>query len=128
MPNWTNNDVRLALKRNPHLKAVGAGEDSAPEPAARPRSLAKAKAKDQDTGRFLVRICSIRSRLADPDGLVGKYHIDFLRYIGCIADDTAAVLDYEITQRKCQKGEEEHTQIEVYRLNTSPSNVVSEDE
>lgn len=127
MPRWTSEQLKRKQQRNPHLQVVGAGADTAAQSNPGPGALAKGKAKEESPRRFLVRITSVRSRLGDPDGIVGKWHLDALRYGGCLQDDTAELLTYEVSQRKCLKGEEEHTQIEVYRLNASPSNVVSED-
>jgi hypothetical protein len=40
-----------------------------------------------------------------------KYFIDALRYENVIADDTAAHVTVEVSQRKARKGEEPHTLI-----------------
>lgn len=127
MPRWTSEQLKRKQQRNPHLQVVGAGEDAAPERTVRKDSLGKDSTKDPNPERFFVRIVSVRKRLSDPDGLVPKWHLDALRYAGVITDDTAEVLELSVSQRKCRKGEEETVEIEVYRLNASPSNVVSED-
>lgn len=116
MPRWTINELNEWKRRHPDIQIVGSGKNSTAQPNPRPRALAKGKAKEENPRRFLVRITSVRSRLGDPDGIVGKWHLDALRYAGCLQDDTAELLNYEVSQRKCSKGEEEHTEIEVYKL------------
>jgi hypothetical protein len=64
-------------------------------------------------GRFLVRVESIRKRLADEDGLCEKYVLDCCRYAGLIPDDSPELCKVETSQRKAAKGEEEHTQITI---------------
>jgi hypothetical protein len=64
-------------------------------------------------GRFLVRVESVRKRLADEDGLCEKYVLDCCRYAGLIPDDSPELCKVETSQRKAAKGEEEHTLIEI---------------
>ena len=64
-------------------------------------------------GRFLVRVTSVRRRLADEDGLCEKYVLDCCRYAGLIPDDSPELCKVETSQRKAAKGEEEHTIIEI---------------
>jgi hypothetical protein len=64
-------------------------------------------------GRFLVRVESVRKRLADEDGLCEKYVLDCCRYAGLIPDDSPELCKVETSQRKAAKGEEEHTQITI---------------
>jgi hypothetical protein len=64
-------------------------------------------------GRFLVRVESVRKRLADEDGLCEKYVLDCCRYAGLIPDDSPELCKVETSQRKTAKGEEEHTQITI---------------
>jgi len=75
-------------------------------------TLAKKKAKATNSRKRHVSIKSLRSRLADVEGLCGKWHLDALRYAGIILDDTEAEITYEISQEKVKKGEEK-TIIEV---------------
>jgi len=90
-----------------------------PQRRARARPLAAPKTEAGDTRFFVVRFTSVRSRLADPDNLVEKWHIDALRYAGILPDDNAATIRLETSQRKTREGEEEHTQIEV-EITTPP--------
>jgi len=83
------------------------------EQALRHEPLAKAKGKEDDTGRFRVRVTSFRRRLTDQDNLAPKFFIDCLRYAGVIPDDSPQAIDYTITQVKVRKKEEERTEIEV---------------
>ena len=73
--------------------------------------LEKKEVQGRTNGRFLVRITSVRSRLADEDGLCEKYVLDCCRYAGLIPDDAPGICKVETTQRKVAKGEEEHTEI-----------------
>lgn len=86
------------------------------ERAPRDAALEPPQAQIPDSGRFLVRVTSIRARLLDPDNLAEKYHIDCLRYAGLLREDSAAEIEVETRQRKKAKGEEEHTLIEVFAL------------
>lgn len=73
-----------------------------------------AKAVQRPTGeRFLVRVTSIRKRLLDLDNICEKYHVDLLRRIGAIPDDSPAAILLETSQRKALKKEAEHTVIEI---------------
>jgi hypothetical protein len=75
--------------------------------------LATKKIKDSDTGKCSVRITSLRLRLADVEGLCGKWHLDSLRYAGLIHGDTEADISYSIRQEKVSKKTEEKTIIEI---------------
>lgn len=98
------------------IETVRAGKDAVAKSDPCTGALGKGETKETDPRRFLVRIVSVRKRLGDPDGLVCKWHLDSLRYAGIISDDTAKVLDLQVSQRKCYKGEEEHTEIQVYQI------------
>ena len=63
-----------------------------------------------------MRVTSIRKRLADEDGLCEKYFVDLCRYAGIIPDDAPGVCKIQTGQRKAEKGEEEHTLIEIFNL------------
>jgi hypothetical protein len=96
-----------------HHAARGQADDSGevcgavPECVVRDEPLAKGKGKKVSTGRVRVSIVSRRSRLIDPDNLVGKHLVDLLRYAGAIEDDNSAQIEYFISQEKVAKGEEE---------------------
>lgn len=78
--------------------------------------LGSEKVQGRSDGRFLVRITSIRNRLADEDGLCEKYVLDCCRYAGLIPDDSPGICKVETLQRKAAKGEEEHTEIVIYAV------------
>ncbi len=63
-----------------------------------------------------AKLKSVRKRLADEDGLCGKFHTDCLRYAGFIPDDRPEICSIRTTQRKAAKGEDEHTLIEVFQI------------
>jgi hypothetical protein len=97
---------------------IYAPENNRPSQSPKPQRLvlgeplAAPKGEACDTGRVLVRITSYRTRLIDPDNLVGKYFVDCLRYCGVLKDDTSACIDYQITQVKVPKTQA-RTEIEV---------------
>ncbi len=97
--------------------APGAGESSKLECPASKGTLATIKAQEVDPRSFFVRITSIRKRLLDEDNLASKYHTDCLRYAGLLPSDAPAQTRIETRQRKTNKGEEEHTVVELYATN-----------
>ena len=78
--------------------------------------LSEVEGKEGDSSRMLVLIESVRGKLLDTDNLYGgaKFYCDFLRYCGCLKEDTEAEIELKVTQRKKKKGEEEKTIIEVW--------------
>jgi len=66
--------------------------------------------------RFLVCVKDVRRRLLDEDNLCEKFHVDLLRYSGVLPSDSPAQATIQTTQRKCEEGEEPHTEIEVYQI------------
>jgi hypothetical protein len=95
---------------NPHLSA---GQPAKLEPAAEGKPLEAAPVKKGNPSRYYVRLVDVRPRLLDEDNLCAKYHVDALRYAGVIPDDRPELCRITTTQRKCAKGEEPHTEIEV---------------
>jgi hypothetical protein len=75
--------------------------------------LAKSEAEKGNPERVLVRVTSVRKRLIDEDNLAEKYHIDCCRYAGLIHGDSPDQTKIEVCQRKAEKGEAEHTIIEI---------------
>lgn len=71
------------------------------------------KVQGQPDARILVRVTSVRRRLLDEDNLCEKFHVDLCRYAGVIPDDAPDRVKIEVTQRKAQPKEEEHTLIEI---------------
>jgi len=84
-------------------------------------ALEKERDEKGDSARFHLRIISVRKRRIDPDNVSVKWIIDSLRFAGAIRDDSAEDITLEVAQRKCAKGEEEHTLLEVFRLSTRHS-------
>lgn len=78
--------------------------------------LSEVEGKEGDSSRLLVLIESVRGKLLDTDNLYGgaKFYCDFLRFCGCLKEDTEAEIELKVTQRKKKKGEEEKTIIEVW--------------
>lgn len=83
------------------------------------RSLAAKKLQREAGGKFLVRVTSIRKKLLDEDNLCEKYHVDLLRYIGCLPCDSPDKCKIEVCQTKAAKGERERTIIEVFKIITT---------
>lgn len=85
------------------------------ERTSRDAALRKASAKKADTARFFVRVTSVRKRLLDQDNLAEKYHVDCCRYCGVLPNDNPQQTRIEVTQRKPELNEEEHTLVEVWQ-------------
>lgn len=103
---------------NPHLYASVHHDPNPRQDAPVERHLGHAPLEASQvqggaTGRVLVRVTSIRRRLADEDGLCEKYHVDCCRYAGLLRDDSPEQTEIQTRQRKAAKGEEEHTLIEI---------------
>lgn len=114
-------------RRFPHaspsfIKANLDTDDSGPcsvvESNPGPEPLETNQAEEAAASRIHIRFVSVRKRLCDPDNLSAKWLLDCLRYCGAIRDDKPENITFEIGQRKCAKGEAEHTTIE---LTCSPS-------
>ena len=78
--------------------------------------LAAGQGEKGGAGKFSVRFISVRKRLLDPDNLSCKWLLDALRYASIIPGDEPEKIALEVTQRKCAKGENEHTVIEIEKL------------
>lgn len=113
MPTWTEQQyadfIRRQAKHNDYRIPSG--------PKLEPPFLnwlhpAVARAPE-NRRRFSIRIESRRVRLCDPDNLCGKFFVDCLRHSGIITDDTAAIVDYSICQKKVATKKEERTEITV---------------
>lgn len=83
------------------------------EPDSCHAPLAEEEVQGFADGRFLIRLVSVRKRLADEDGLCEKYLVDCCRYAGLLPNDAPGICKIETTQRKAQKGEQEHTEITI---------------
>lgn len=112
----THEELERLLKRNPSLSVGCAGPVAAPQRSPSNGTLAAAQAQKAAAGKLHVRITSRRVRLADPDGLFGKYLLDCCRYAGWLIDDSAIHISYETRQEKVAKKEAEETLIEIHQL------------
>ena len=79
-------------------------------------AVGKTRAQKADSGRFLVRVTSVRNRLLDEDNLCVKLVVDCCRYAGLIPGDSAGETKIEACQRKVAKGETPHTIVEISRI------------
>lgn len=127
MPRWTLNELNEWKRRNASLQVVGAGKASELERHSINGALGSSKGKETSSERVLVRFVSVRKRLLDPDNISEKWMLDCLRFVRIIQGDEPDKIELQTTQRKCAKGEAEHTEISVFRLNTSPSSLSKED-
>ena len=101
---------------NPEFSDSGFWPNAELERAFGDAPVGASKAQEGDTRLFLIRVKSIRKRLLDEDNLSEKYHVDCCRYSGLISSDAPEKTKIEVSQRKAQKGEEEHTEIEIVYL------------
>lgn len=83
------------------------------ERAAGDEPLAEGKGKKEASGRVHFKFISVRKRLIDPDNVSVKWLLDCCRRIGLVAGDEHDKVTLETCQRKAEKGEEEHTIIEI---------------
>ena len=118
---FTEQDLKDAFARNSalrkrNLEIACPSSCAKPEPTARHEPLATSPRTDGHGSRYAVRITSVRSRLIDPDNLCGKAFVDALRHAGLIPDDTAAIMDYSVSQQKAKTKKEQHTEIVIERL------------
>lgn len=79
-------------------------------------TLVAGQAQERHTGRFLVRVTSVRRRLIDEDNLCEKYVVDCCRYAGLLPDDNPGRTKIEVCQKKAGKEESEHTLIEIFAI------------
>ena len=76
-------------------------------------TLAEDQSKEGAARKLAIRFVSVRKRLLDPDKLSVKWLLDACRYARIIRGDEPEKITLEVTQRKCAKGEREHTIIEI---------------
>jgi hypothetical protein len=91
-------------------------QSSIPERSVFNGALATPEREEANSRRISVRVESIRKRLIDPDNLCAKWFVDCLRYCGVLRDDTASDIEFTITQRKAQKGEQERTELTIDKI------------
>jgi len=75
--------------------------------------LAESKGKKEASGRVHFKFISVRKRLIDPDNVSVKWLLDCCRRIGLVKGDEHDKITLETAQRKAEKGEEEHTIIQI---------------
>jgi len=83
------------------------------ERAACNEPLAESEGKKEASGRVHFKFVSVRKRLIDPDNVSVKWLLDCCRRIGLVKGDEHDKVTIETTQRKAEKGEEEHTIIQI---------------
>lgn len=69
------------------------------------------------SGRFLVRLTSVRTRLLDEDNLCEKYHVDCCRYAGLLPGDGPGTTQIQTRQEKAEPKGREFVRIEIFRVN-----------
>lgn len=95
------------------VPAHGSGQGAVLKRPVRHDPLAKVKTEKGNPSLVLVRVTSYRRRLLDEDNLIPKWHIDFLRQAGVLADDSPAHCHIETRQVKVNSKDKEHTVLEV---------------
>jgi hypothetical protein len=110
-------DVRATAKKRGRANLLG--DDPGPvaklERIAGDGALGEVQTKGRNSGRFLIRVVSIRKRLLDEDNLAEKYHVDCCRYAGVLPKDSPGTAHIEVSQQKADKGAAEEVRIEIYR-------------
>ena len=117
--NLPPNPSEATKRRNPHLYPV-VGRASGPklERGAGDAAAGKDPPENHDLPRYRVRVTSIRKRLCDVDNLAVKWHIDAIRKLGLIPDDSPAVIELTVRQRTLKEAfvKTEGTQIEIEEI------------
>ena len=116
-------EMRRAMERKPvHREATqiyantntdNNGQIAKLERPACNEPLATGKGEKEASGRVHFKFVSVRKRLIDPDNVSVKWLLDCCRRIGLVAGDEHDKVTIETAQRKAEKGEEEHTIIEI---------------
>jgi hypothetical protein len=111
-------NVRTAAKERGRANLLSDSAGAAPEleRVVGNGTLGKVQAKRPDSGRFLVRVISVRKRLLDEDNLCEKYHVDCCRYSGLLPKDSPGTAKIEVSQQKAEAGGAEEVRIEIYRV------------
>lgn len=82
-------------------------------------TLATPRAEKGNPSFYVVRVESWRSRLLDTDNLIPKWHVDALRYAGCLPSDAPDCCQIVTTQKKVTK-DQERTLITIERHDCRP--------
>lgn len=116
-------EIRRAMERKPAHRAAtqiyaktntqNNGQIAKLERPTCDESLASDKGEKEASGRVHFKFVSVRKRLIDPDNVSVKWLLDCCRRIGIVAGDEHDKVTIETAQRKAEKGEEEHTIIEI---------------
>jgi len=101
-----------AIETRP-LPASSPASTPKPKRGASARALATAQVKEINSGFYVVRVTSFRTRLLDTDNLVPKWHVDSLRYAGILPSDAPDRARIETSQQKVKTKAEERTEIEI---------------
>lgn len=107
------NASRTTIKLN---QAGGEASCAVMERAAGNGALSTPQTKASDSGRYVVRVVSYRTRLLDEDNLAEKYHVDACRYAGLIPSDAPDKTHIEVSQEKVAKKDQERTEILISHL------------
>lgn len=102
-----------ASRETIRLNVDGVSPSTELERDPRNESLESVKIEKSDTRRCVIRVTSYRVRLLDEDNLVPKWHIDSLRYAGCLHSDAPDQTEIITTQKKVQKKNQEKTLIQI---------------
>lgn len=119
MPSWTPEQLLEYEQRKNRHKTNYPRQVAIVESNAGGELAAEAQIQKAGTGRFLVRVISVRTRLLDDDNLAEKFLVDECRYAGLIPDDAPEFCKIEVSQRKCQENEPEHVIVEIEMAPTS---------
>ncbi len=102
-------------RANSHL--ISSAKTNSPSPASVTKRgplngpLAAPQTQTGNSGRYIISLTSYRVRLLDEDNLVSKWHVDALRYAGCIPGDSPDIAHIVTTQKKVAKRVQERTEI-----------------
>lgn len=116
---------RAALrKRNPELGDATISHNQigglASGPVSKSNSINESVAENAreavDQVRCLVRITSLRSKVADTDNLFVKHFVDACKEAGLVFDDSPKWCKIEVEQEEVSRPELERTEIEITRL------------
>lgn len=108
--------LRAHELRTKHRQAEIARSSPIVERRADAKQVGPPPIQEANHERIIVRVHAVRKRLLDEDNSCEKFLVDALRYCGIIADDRPATTKIEVSQRKCEAGEDEHVIIEILPL------------
>ena len=105
--------LRLFPNASPDLLARNRRKAAVVERNFGDAPLEKKTVQRRTGASFLVRVTSVRKRLADEDGLCEKYFVDLCRYAGIIPSDAPDKTTIANRQVKVKTKDEEKTVITV---------------